>query len=162
MSNVLIWSTLVCYLNCIQEKQKTPIMNYITYLFVFLLFPVLGASQAPESALEDALLQKWVFVEADAETMTYLSSDAFKEDALGIEFLEGGALVVQQNSGWCGTPPISYAHFSGTWKRNSSSELVLEHEFWGGTTLRTLTIVTLTKDKLILKTEEEQITRREF
>jgi hypothetical protein len=31
---------------------------------------------------------------------------------------------VERSSGWCGTPPLSFMDFQGTWKRTDSSLIV--------------------------------------
>lgn len=51
-----------------------------------------------------------------------------------IVFKEGGELIVRQNAGWCGTPPISYANFEGTWKVTSDTTLELKYKDWRGIT----------------------------
>lgn len=50
-------------------------------------------------------------------------SFAFKPDQTFVE---------RKNAGWCGTPPISYANYNGTWSRNGS-EIKIKVGYWGGT-----------------------------
>ncbi len=33
----------------------------------------------------------------------------------GICFKSGNEFVERKNAGWCGTPPVSYANYDGTW-----------------------------------------------
>ena len=45
----------------------------------------------------------------------------------GLKFMENGEIIVRQNAGLCGTPPISYANFVGTWESLSDSTLRINY-----------------------------------
>lgn len=126
-------------------------MKIFSYLLILLILPVSGAFDTPENKELGTLFQKWVFVDYGDEGTLYESRSRFKEDEPGMEFKKDGTLVVRQNAGWCGTPPISYANFTGTWTAISKTEVALEYPFWGGTMKRTMTIVKLNKKELFVK-----------
>jgi hypothetical protein len=69
--------------------------------------------------LEDTI---WKY-ERVSELQANEYSFAFKPDQTFVE---------RKNAGWCGTPPISYANYDGTWSR-TGSEIKIKVAFWGGT-----------------------------
>ncbi|MDA3821215.1 MAG: hypothetical protein PF450_01195 [Bacteroidales bacterium] len=77
-------------------------------------------------------------------------------DEYGIEFKSNGKLTEWKNSGWCGTPPISYGEFEGSWEFKNDSVLSIESEYWGGTSIMEWEILELnnqTLKHLIIKSE---------
>ncbi|HVO75554.1 MAG TPA: hypothetical protein VMT35_16105, partial [Ignavibacteriaceae bacterium] len=46
-------------------------------------------------------------------------------------------------AGWCGTPPICYANFSGIWEFQGDSVLKIKVAYWGGMTEYNLKIISL-------------------
>ena len=62
-----------------------------------------------------------------------MKSKKFREDEPGIQLKKNGKLVKRQNSGGCGTPPISYANYEGTWAMTGNSTLTVKYEFFDGT-----------------------------
>ena len=50
--------------------------------------------------------------------------------------------------GWCGTPPISYGNYDGTWKIEDDSKLTITYEYWGGTMEEEWAISNLSTDKM--------------
>lgn len=69
-------------------------------------------------------------------------------DGPSIEFKEEGVLVVVQNAGWCGTPPISYGNFDGTWLTNQEGHYELSYAYWGGTVTELWDVKQISKNKL--------------
>lgn len=47
-------------------------------------------------------------------------------------FNSDGSLVERKNSGWCGTPPISYADYEGTWTLVNDTLVEVNVGYWGG------------------------------
>jgi len=136
-------------------------MKFFSYLLILLILPVSGAFDTPENKELGSLFQKWVFVDYSDEGTLYESHSQLKENEAGIEFKKDGTLVIRQNGGWCGTPPISYENFPGTWTAISKTEVALTYEFWGGTMKKTMTIVKLNKMELLVKLEMDEIIRSE-
>jgi hypothetical protein len=63
-----------------------------------------------------------------------------------------GKFIERKNSGWCGTPPISFANFNGTWQHISDSILNIEVGYWGGITNYKIKIISLDANELRIKT----------
>lgn len=54
------------------------------------------------------------------------------DNAYGFAFKSDGVFVERKNAGWCGTPPITYADFEGTWTV-VDSKIIITVAYWGGT-----------------------------
>jgi hypothetical protein len=61
---------------------------------------------------------------------------------------EDGTFTERKNAGWCGTPPITYDNFDGTWVALSDSLLEVTVGYWGGTMTYQMRIVYLDLEKL--------------
>ena len=66
----------------------------------------------------------------------------------GFTLKEDGTFIERKNSGWCGTPPISYENFDGTWEAVSDSLVEITVGYWGGTMTYQLRIVSLDAEQL--------------
>lgn len=82
--------------------------------------------------LEDQMVGYWQVALRDGEITTYRRVKRFSKTKPGFEFMADGAMIRRQNSGWCGTPPISYKNYDGKWKVNSEGLVELSYAFWGG------------------------------
>lgn len=105
--------------------------GHILFLFCLLL---LTSFRVEKSRLdwEHKLIGSWVYHSEEVNLLHRKKIDHLEESMGGIQFLQNGKLLVRQNAGWCGTPPISYSNFDGTWKVNADSTLDLTYSFWGG------------------------------
>lgn len=99
----------------------------------------------------DPLQGYWIAGDYLEETHTYYRADKFEPDKGGFAFFENGKLIEKSNSGWCGTPPISYAEFEGRWTVNEENQLVLNSTYWGGERIVTYEIINFDEDTLVLK-----------
>ena len=67
----------------------------------------------------DQLIGSWINpISSDAE-LKFTRASALKKNAYGITFLQKSACV-ERSSGWCGTPPITYFDYEGTWSRKGN------------------------------------------
>jgi len=71
------------------------------------------------------------------------------DNSYGISFNSDGTLVERKNQGWCGTPPVSYGDFAGTWQRLKDKTILVNVVFWGGHTSFLMDIYSLTDRKLV-------------
>lgn len=95
----------------------------------------LGEKTNSENSIEKNLIGNWENQEYQDSLITLNTVASLSEDQYGISFYEDGTLKEIKNSGWCGTPPIAYGEFYGTWDLSSDSVLTLETTFWGGEVL---------------------------
>ncbi len=61
----------------------------------------------------------------------YTRAKSLKDNDYGFIFYSDQRFVERKNAGWCGTPPISYADFDGTWSKKDSV-IDITVKFWGG------------------------------
>ena len=73
------------------------------------------------------------------------------EQKYGFTIQEDGTFVERKNSGWCGTPPIAYANYEGTWEALSDSLLTIEVGYWGGVMTYQIRIVALDAEDLAIR-----------
>ncbi|MDP3946074.1 MAG: hypothetical protein Q8Q51_09270 [Lutibacter sp.] len=67
----------------------------------------------------DKLIGHWInSVSNDAE-LKLTRANSLKNDAYGISFLTKSQCI-ERSSGWCGTPPLTFFDYQGTWTRNDA------------------------------------------
>jgi hypothetical protein len=100
----------------------------------------------------DASIEKvWQLDKHVDSTYWYKKAFDIDEDNDGFQFLSNGKLKVRQNSGWCGTPPISYETALGSWSKTSDSTVRLDYPYWGGTIINDILIVRISNSELLIK-----------
>jgi len=130
--------------------MKFSIHNTFPAVAPFALLLLMALSQM--SLSEKNILGHWSYEGANKEEIIqYKAVTEFPRTKGGIAFLEGGKLVVRQNAGWCGTPPISYRIFDGEWKWVDEKNIALKYAFWGGTIHEIWKIVNVDKNNLNIK-----------
>lgn len=82
--------------------------------------------------------------------VTYQRMSSVKDDEYGITFKPNGVVIEHANSGFCGTPPVAYSEYVGTWSQQDSI-VKATIPYWGGTTDLTWKIVALTSRALTIK-----------
>ncbi len=86
------------------------------------------------------------------ENMTmFQRSEALEASKYGFILGGDGSFVERKNSGWCGTPPIAYADYEGTWEALSDSLLEVTVGYWGGVMTYQMRIVSLESDQLKIR-----------
>ena len=79
----------------------------------------------------ELLIGNWVSPVYIDSLVQYTRAEALIENDFGISFNSGNSFIERQNAGWCGTPPISYANYNGTWSK-SGDIINITVDFWGG------------------------------
>jgi len=78
-------------------------------------------------------------------------SEELDPDHYGFTFHGDGSFTERKNSGWCGTPPITYGNFEGTWEPLSDTLLDITVAYWGGILTYQMHIVSLEGDELKIR-----------
>jgi len=73
------------------------------------------------------------------------------EHHYGFVIAGDGTFVERKNAGWCGTPPITYGNFEGTWTAISDSLLDIVVDYWGGVMTYQMRIVEVDHDMLSIR-----------
>ena len=93
------------------------------------------------------LIGYWINPIDVENTTTFERSQSLKENDYCIGFNSGNCFIQRANSGWCGTPPIAYADYEGTWTE-TDSVINIQVEYWGGIAKYKWKIETLTETTL--------------
>lgn len=72
-------------------------------------------------------------------------------DRYGFTINGDGTFLERKNSGWCGTPPIAYDNFEGTWEALSDSLIEVTVGYWGGVMTYQIRIVVLDQENLSIR-----------
>ena len=122
-------------------------------LFV-LIIPLFFISCDPHEIVtvetNEELAGVWINPQYNNEgLMTLDKADEFI-DGYGVAFLENGTLIERKNSGWCGTPPITYGDFDGNWEEdNGIVDIVVD--YWGGEVEYTWEVIFIDDQTLIIE-----------
>lgn len=121
-------------------------------LAIFLLF---SCSQNKEDIIVDPnnkILGSWSYGEyAENNTITYKRVNEIVDNDYSCTLKNDGSFIEHKNSGWCGTPPISFSNFEGNWHQNEN-KIFIESEYWGGIQKLNWEIISLTDETLTIKT----------
>ena len=79
----------------------------------------------------EMVIGNWIRPQYDDSTVTYVRSDGLKDNEYGFSFKRDSVFIERKNAGWCGTPPVSYDDFEGTWSIEDSV-LKITVAYWGG------------------------------
>lgn len=115
-----------------------------------ILFLMYSCQDSPTKTNDEAIIGVWIDQEFDSETgETILSSASeFANDKYGIAFYADGTLVERKNAGWCGTPPITYKNYEGTWTALNDSTFTIDVGYWGGEITYVYNVRSISADEL--------------
>ena len=97
------------------------------------------------------IIGTWVEDEYQGDTLYLNRSGDFNKNKYGFTLHEDGRFTEHKNASWCGTPPITYDSFEGTWEAVSDSLLDITVAYWGGMMTYQMRIVSLRSDQLTIK-----------
>jgi len=114
---------------------------------------VLSSFLTPKKIDLELLKGKWTYKEYNPkrEVDIYMKVKDVPHDKGSFDFRENGVLMVKQNSGWCGTPPIHYQTVEGKWEVVNDSVVRLEYRNWRGNISKQLHVVSLNKTEMAFK-----------
>jgi hypothetical protein len=119
------------------------------FLFVLLLCPFLNSCHKDEIRIDsdNLIVGVWNYADYQQNISVYARQKDFSDNPC-LNFKDDGTLIERKNAGWCGTPPISYADYNGTWTVLNDTLLEIKVGYWGGTTNYKLDIESVSKDSL--------------
>jgi hypothetical protein len=88
---------------------------------------------------DNPLIGNWTYSSYDDNALIFERSNGFINDHCYM-FKPDGSMTERKNAGWCGTPPISYEDFPGTWSVINDTLIEVSVGYWGGTDNYTLDI----------------------
>lgn len=108
-------------------------MKNTLFSILFLLMLAGGCSRDEILIDRDNLLiGVWNFSEFKDNSMVFLRNNEFIDNHC-YEFNSNGTMTERKNSGSCGTPPVIYADFSGSWTVVNDTLIRIKVGYWGGT-----------------------------
>jgi hypothetical protein len=107
-----------------------------THYFILLLFSIVILTSCEndidlKSVEAELIIGHWISPVYIDTLVQYTRAEGLIENDYGISFNPGNSLVERQNAGWCGTPPISFANYNGTWSK-TGDVIDITVDFWGG------------------------------
>lgn len=81
---------------------------------------------------DNLLIGNWNYSDYSDDALLFERSTGFIDDHC-YKFKPEGTVTERKNSGWCGTPPISYEDFPGTWSVINDTLIDVSVGYWGGT-----------------------------
>lgn len=126
--------------------KKLNICIVIILVSVFTLYSF-SFNQVIDSTLEGT----WVYSNYEDLQQVYKKRKGFNKRNPGFQLNADGTMLKRQNSGWCGTPPITYTNSKGTWELETESILRFEYDYWGGRDTMRMEIISHNSRELIVK-----------
>jgi hypothetical protein len=118
-------------------------------LLVIFLVPVLFSCHKDEFKIDpnNLLIGVWNQSDYQGNVIVYARQKGFADNPC-YKFNIDGTLVERKNSGFCGTPPVSYADYDGSWTMLNDTLMQITSGYWGGTSTYKLEINLVTTDSL--------------
>ena len=103
-------------------------------IILLFAFSIIACEKNNENlaANPDQLIGSWFNPQYNDSIVTFKRSEGLEDNEYSFSFHEDNTFIEHKNTGWCGTPPISYADFDGIWTKNDSI-IEITVEYWGGT-----------------------------
>lgn len=120
-------------------------------LIIVFLFVLNGCKGLTCFQASNSLYGTWIKKGYQDSITVMEKAEKLDKSNYGFIIQRNGTFTERKNSGWCGTPPISYANYDGTWKYISDELLEIEVGFWGGKTTFQIEIILQTRNELHIK-----------
>ncbi|WP_346236000.1 hypothetical protein ABDK00_017685 [Niabella insulamsoli] len=116
--------------------RKIPILLAVCF-GALTMFSCSKSDVLPEEKEEGpgaSFIGAWTAKDYSGEVFTYEKLSQLASNQYGYILKTNGRLTVRGNASWCGTPPLTYADFDGTWSFKDNI-LTLNGGYWGGKTI---------------------------
>jgi len=121
------------------------------YILLFSLYCLSSCEYNNDLKSENAelIIGNWISPFYIDTIVQYTRAEKLKDDDFGISFNPENTLVERQNAGWCGTPPISFANYNGTWSKTGDI-IDITVDFWGGKANRKWKVIAINSKTLTI------------
>jgi hypothetical protein len=125
-------------------------------LIILIAAVLLGSCEKSTLELADlgsnaGVVGTWVKDIYQGDTLLLQRSTDLDPDNYGFTIHDDGTFIERKNAGWCGTPPITYDNFEGTWEAVSDSLLDITVAYWGGMMTYQMRIVSVDSEELAIR-----------
>ncbi len=126
------------------------VVQIIFSLSILITISCENQNETDKDIITDDLVSSYTTPVYNDSTITFTKTSSLKEDEYGFSILNEHVFFERKNSGWCGTPPIAYKDFEGTWSRNNDT-INITVGYWGGLIDYVWEIIHLDEKKLTIK-----------
>jgi hypothetical protein len=119
------------------------------FLFVLLFSPVLFSCQKDKLVVDpdNPLIGIWNQSDYLEKAIVYTRQTEFSDNPC-YKFNADGTLLERKNAGFCGTPPITYSDYDGSWSMLNDTIIQITSGYWGGTMTYKLDIESVSDNTL--------------
>ncbi len=128
-------------------------MKKLVILLFVLLFIACEKESIDIEALgeNEGIIGTWIDNGYEEDLTLLKRANILDPSKYGITIADDGSFVERKNAGWCGTPPITYENFEGSWVALSDSLIEITVAYWGGTMTYQMRIVSLDAEDLQIR-----------
>lgn len=80
---------------------------------------------------DNLLIGVWIYSDYQENSAIFARNQVFADNHC-YRFNPDGTLTERKNAGWCGTPPITYADYQGSWTVLNDTLIRIDVGYWGG------------------------------
>lgn len=132
--------------------HMTKLLIYISPIIFMMIAASCEEEEQPYISNEDALyIGYWKDRGSTDSTFLFERINELAKDTYAFGILSDGTFVENKNAGFCGTPPITYAEYAGSWLELSTDSLLINTKYWGGNMSFYLIIKSVSEKKLEAK-----------
>ncbi len=129
-------------------------------VFILSILLLISCENDSELIIEesDNLIGYWVNPIANNENLTFEKVNVLKDNDYGFAFHLEHKFIERKITGWCGTPPVSYADYEGKWTRKDAM-INISVGYWGGIVDYQWKIISIDENQLTivrLKTDYQE------
>jgi len=141
------------FLHLLLESNKQPMKVKLVFLMLLGMLFSCEKQVIELDALGEnvGIVGTWNQEGSRGDTIFLKRAGDLEEHAYGFTIHGDGTFTERKNSGWCGTPPIAYANYEGTWAALSDSLLNIKVGYWGGVMTYQIRIVSLDAEDLAIR-----------
>ncbi|MBK9718224.1 MAG: hypothetical protein IPO85_12060 [Saprospiraceae bacterium] len=105
--------------------------NILALILTIILVSACEKNSDPSVIAPEKLVGSWINSSWSESNISFEKANGLKYQDYGFAFYSNHLFVERKNSGWCGTPPISYGNYVGTWIKKGSI-INITVDYWGG------------------------------
>ena len=107
------------------------LLNRSILALTFVMLFACEKNEDPNIPISDELIGYWVNPSYNNDTIVYQRANELNENKHGLAFMANENFVERNIVGWCGTPPVTYANYEGSWTQ-SNAIIDIDVAYWGG------------------------------
>jgi hypothetical protein len=124
----------------------------VIFLFAILLIACEKESMDIEALGEnEGIIGTWIENGYEEDLTLLKRADILDPSKYGFTIADNGTFAERKNAGGCGTPPITYENYEGSWVALSDSLIEITVGYWGGTMTYQMRIAFLDAEDLQIR-----------